>query len=599
MKHKRILSSSILALALLSAMPCALAQSDVPGSMSYQGRISDQTGALVGSPTPVNRTVIFRVWNSASATAPANLLYSEQQVVTIANGEFNVLVGQGLSVPGEEAKKVAFDTVFNGAERFLGVTVDNGDGNLANDPEITPRQQLVTSAFAFRARTAEQVPDSAITSSMLAAGAVTADSIAPNTINNTKLAAGAALSNIAANSIDGTKLAPGTALANIADNTITGSKIENGGVGLADLAANSVDSSKIVDGSITAADIANGTVTPAKLDSSIGLWTANGANVSRSGNVGIGTGTTPPQSPLTFPGAVGPAISLTNNTQHYGLGLGPGTLQVVSPAGIDLGVGISPNITVTMRLTDTGNVLVRGTLTSSAAGLLSDARIKSIVGRSNSDSDLKLIRKLQVTDYRMIDKTTLGDGVQRGFIAQEVQKIMPEAVKEMPKHLIPSIYAPATKAIFDPATKSLRIILEKEHGLNKGDTVQLKDDKQSWEVNVAETIDATTFVAGPVDAPISEVFVYGKVVDDMLSVDYNRLFTTGIGAIQDLAKQVESIKAENAELRAKLAASEQRFEELEAADKSRDARLVAIEKMLRTSDTIVVTAKADHKQTEN
>ena len=40
MKHKR----PILALALLSAMPCAFAQSAVPSSMTYQGLIRDANG---------------------------------------------------------------------------------------------------------------------------------------------------------------------------------------------------------------------------------------------------------------------------------------------------------------------------------------------------------------------------------------------------------------------------------------------------------------------------------------------------------------------------------------------------------------------------
>jgi ASC-1-like (ASCH) protein len=210
-----------------------------------------------------------------------------------------------------------------------------------------------------------------------------------------------------------------------------------------------------------------------------------------------------------------------------------------------------------------------------------------------------LIRKLQVTDYRMIGGNAAGDAVQKGFIAQEVREIMPEAVTESRNSLIPNINAPATNVTYDSVSKTLRIILEKAHGLQQGDTVQLQGDKRSLEVKVSETINATTFIAGPVEAPISEVFVHGKKVDDFLSVDYKRIFTAGIGAIQHLAGQVDAIKAESAVRPARITDGERRFAELEASDQTCNARLDAIENMLNSSGGAVVTAAAENKQGAN
>lgn len=140
--------------------------SAVPGFISYQGRALDATGAVLGSTTPVNRTVNFRIWDHPSNVLEANLLYSEQQVVTISGGEFSVLIGQGVASSGtafnysESSKgvptvKISDPAVFGGATRYLGVTID--DGTAAVDNEITPRQQIVSSAFAFRAKYAEQI----------------------------------------------------------------------------------------------------------------------------------------------------------------------------------------------------------------------------------------------------------------------------------------------------------------------------------------------------------------------------------------------------------------------------------------------------------
>lgn len=161
-----------LILAALCLLPGFLAAqtitTGVPGFISYQGRVLNNTGGLVGSPTPVNRTVIFRIWDHPSNTLTTNLIYSEQQTVTIAEGEFSVLVGQGVATTGsqfgysETAKKLAdIATAFGGSTRYLGVTVD--DGTAAVDNEITPRQQIVSSAFSFRAKFAETLGTSAST----------------------------------------------------------------------------------------------------------------------------------------------------------------------------------------------------------------------------------------------------------------------------------------------------------------------------------------------------------------------------------------------------------------------------------------------------
>jgi hypothetical protein len=140
-------------------LPTQAQTSVLPALVSYQGRVSTSTG-LVGLTTPVNRTVTFRIWASSTGVLATDLLYSETQTVTISDGEFSVLIGQGTAVAGETAKgkpTVTIDssTVFGGATRYLGVTVD--DGTAAADPEISPRQQLVSTAYAFRAKYAESV----------------------------------------------------------------------------------------------------------------------------------------------------------------------------------------------------------------------------------------------------------------------------------------------------------------------------------------------------------------------------------------------------------------------------------------------------------
>jgi hypothetical protein len=165
--RRRLLASALLVVAaLLAPVHAQTITSAVPGLISYQGKVSNAAGTAVGAGTPVNRLVIFRIWSHQSNSTINDLVYSEQQTVTISEGEFSVLIGQGAAVSGtplgySEATKgpgstsITSANVFAGATRFLGVTIDDGTG--AADPEVSPRQQLVSSAYAMRAKYAESV----------------------------------------------------------------------------------------------------------------------------------------------------------------------------------------------------------------------------------------------------------------------------------------------------------------------------------------------------------------------------------------------------------------------------------------------------------
>ena len=233
MKTTRLL----LALAAALALPAAqlAAQSTVPGTISYQGRVTNDDASLVGASTPTTRTVIFRIWDSSSASGAANLLYSERQTVTIFKGEFSVLVGTGDPVTGsprnfdEVPKKLASladPALWNGSTRFLGVTVC--DEGTDTGTEVSPRQQIASTAFAIKAQTAEKIVANGITADMIAPNAITASQIAPN--------------------------------------AITASQIANGTLTTAQLAPDSITTSQIANGAITGFDIATNAIGRDRLD---------------------------------------------------------------------------------------------------------------------------------------------------------------------------------------------------------------------------------------------------------------------------------------------------------------------------------------------
>jgi hypothetical protein len=234
----------------LLAATAGLAQtSTVPSLLSYQGRVTDATGTLVGNSSPVNRAVKFQLYTASSG---GTAVWAETQTVTISGGEFSVLIGNGTGISGVTGPSSPAPTPYKklpdilnastnpaNVNYYLGVTVDDGNAG-TTDAEISPRQQLVAGAYSLRALVAESVASSAVTTGM------------------------------------------------IADSNITTGKI----------ADSNVTSAKIADSTIVTADLNNSAVTAAKIDaSSVGLWSVSGSNVYRSsGSVGVGTSS--PTAPL-------------------------------------------------------------------------------------------------------------------------------------------------------------------------------------------------------------------------------------------------------------------------------------------------------------
>lgn len=311
-----------LAAALLLTLTAitASAFANAPSLMSYQGRVSDAAGTLIGATNPVNRTVTFKFYSTSTGGTP---LYAEAQTVTISAGEFSVLLGNGTGVAGFHgpsapalADYISLPSIMTGPV-YLGITVD--DGTDTPNPEIAPRQQIVSAAYAFRAQVAETVLNSAVNTDMLADTSVTTAKIGGGAITNAKLASDAVTTvNIVAGSINDTRLANG-AVTNpkIADNAVTSAKIANGTIVAANLANNavtsaiiannSVTSAKIADGTIVTADLANNAVTTPKI--------ANGAIDYAKLAAAIQQSLTPTGTIVAFAGDTPPAGWLLCNGQ--------------------------------------------------------------------------------------------------------------------------------------------------------------------------------------------------------------------------------------------------------------------------------------------
>ena len=85
--------------------------------------------------------------------------------------------------------------------------------------------------------------------------------------------------------------------------------------------------------------------------------------------------------------------------------------------------------------------------------------------------------------------------------------------------------------------------------MNKGE-VKLVLEKTGDKELIVTVIDANTFSVA--EAINDKIFVYGKHVNDLLTVDYDAVSMLNVSATQELSKQIEQLKADNAKLQNRL-----------------------------------------------
>ena len=180
-----------------------------------------------------------------------------------------------------------------------------------------------------------------------------------------------------------------------------------------------------------------------------------------------------------------------------------------------------------------------------AANLLahSDRRIKSVIGASSSAHDLHTLQGISIVDYRYIDTFNHDPRIQKKVVAQELKKVYPNAVRVIGAQYVPSIYAVPTSVEKRPKN-TLRIALSKAHELEVGDDLQLFGSKSAISGTVTHLHGDQSFsvqLSDPasMNQADSSLFVYGKLIKDFHSVDYEALAMLNVSATQELAQQLK------------------------------------------------------------
>lgn len=150
--------------ATFADVPTSITQ-NVPGLMNYQGYLANpSTGAAYVDGI---YTLDIRIWDSAASKT--GCLWGGKYTVYVKDGYFNLMLGDPnatalTSADGtvptykkDELWKALWNSSSNDNVRYLGVTMrqDANHATISSPVEIAPRQQLLTSPFAFRAQSAQ------------------------------------------------------------------------------------------------------------------------------------------------------------------------------------------------------------------------------------------------------------------------------------------------------------------------------------------------------------------------------------------------------------------------------------------------------------
>lgn len=559
------------------------ATSSSPGKITYQGFLTDQAGVPIGNNGPVNRVVIFRIFGSESGS---DLKWSSQQTVTVDKGHFSVLLGEGgASSDGANLYASDLSDLFTGSDvsdRFLELEVEG--------TKITPRMQFLSAPYALLARNAQAIvspngskiitpADGALTVSgtLTATGAIGAPSVTAT--GNVEAAAfiggGSQLTGLTAGqipSLDAGKVTTGQ-FSTSRIPSLDASKVTTGQ--FSTFRIPNLDASKITSGTLR--NTASGyqgmieysynnndrfgmTFLPDKISTAI--YHSHG-NISSKIQFGKMTGASSfsPQMTIKHDGKIG--IGTDNPTKAHVEIAATGGAYLSSTAHRVWSTSSPGAWYFPESFTAPASLWASGYIVADLFVAVSDERIKNIIGQSDRIQDLAMLRQIEVTDYVHKDVIANGNRPQKKVIAQQVEKVFPQAVSKI-KQCVPNIYM---KAEVNAGWVNL------DTDLKVGDRVKLLGDGLNVVLPVNALAPGKFQVA--LDKKLKNVFVYGREVDDFRMVDYDALSMLHLSATQELARRLDQSQSKVAELERKL----QRMNTLEK-------RLARLEKAMIGSEVV-------------
>lgn len=166
----------------------------------------------------------------------------------------------------------------------------------------------------------------------------------------------------------------------------------------------------------------------------------------------------------------------------------------------------------------------------------SDRRIKKDIQDLDDQECLNKLLALQPKKYKYIDTYARGDNITYGFIAQEVETVLPEAVKTTQQYP-PNIYCNydinnnnvtlTDNSKYTPVLNHKLEILDGNKNINHFNITEITDN-----LNFKISNEKNTVLNG-------EYFIYGYLIDDFKSLSKDHFHAITVASVQELHRKIE------------------------------------------------------------
>jgi len=204
------------------------------------------------------------------------------------------------------------------------------------------------------------------------------------------------------------------------------------------------------------------------------------------------------------------------------------------------------------------SIAAAGAINSTTAFIQgSDRRIKTNIESIRDCDALGLLEKFEPRTYSLVDASKNYLSKTYGFVAQEVESVLPEAASPM-VDFVPNIYELAD--VVDDSCYVIKLRnkstcdFEKDASGNIFTKLKCYDCCNNEFLSEIESIidDKTFRVLKPISSVLGSIFIYGQEVDNFKCLDKNVIFTVTTAAAAALHRIVQTQKTEIDSLKRRL-----------------------------------------------
>ena len=185
-----------------------------------------------------------------------------------------------------------------------------------------------------------------------------------------------------------------------------------------------------------------------------------------------------------------------------------------------------------------GGIACKSHILATGDETFSDKRIKKNIQDLDGDESLSVLRKITPCKYNLIDVVRQGNKLNYGFIAQDIEPIIPECINHT-KDEIPNIYSVGN------VTNGNIIALENSDvnmlQIDMSNAEILLYDISNGEINtkIKRIIDNKTFEIEDIIKD-TKVFVFGQKVNDVKTITYNYIYTILTSCVKRIDETVQT-----------------------------------------------------------